>query len=196
MICLVPHKGIQVLIHLADTGVSHGCGLFCLFLEISSACTFRAALQRDAGPVCGIALALWAALLLSLGSCRTLSSCCPRVLRGLCSLTGIEPARGRVYPLLVVLPQEQAALAVPEVSPSPAASLGKLLQLCKGPCCARDPDCTWEECECPFRFCRGKPGLPDTSAECFHSPEDSECCLHVKRARWMCPYKQSMAICL
>lgn len=47
---------------------------------------------------------LWAALLLCWGSCSTLSCCCPRALCGLCSLTGTKPARGRVYPLLVVLP--------------------------------------------------------------------------------------------
>lgn len=60
---------------------------------------FRAALQRNAVPVCGIALALWAGLLLSLGSRSSPNSRCPGVLCGFCSPAGIKPGRGRVYPL-------------------------------------------------------------------------------------------------
>lgn len=159
----------------------------CFLLEVSSACIISGQHFPGMLSLCLGLPWLWAEQVLCLGSWSTRNRRCPSALCGFCCLRGVEPG-GFIH----------FWWCCPQLS-SVYAGCG-CLQFLQFPwencfscgCSARDPDCAWDECK--SHFCRGMPGLPYTSAECFHSPKDSECCLLVKG--WMCPCKQIVRICL
>ena len=175
-----PYKGVQILVHLADTINSVAFSAFSWdFLSLLSVqcrssigilyfCLgFPFLSERREHKWCR--WCIW-------DTSSILYKWCPGVLCGFCSLTWIKPGRCTVQPLLVVLLDSWPL-------PALAAWLRclHLAQLdwdhcCSWGCSARDPDCGWKEYESLFCSCWGtpqhlNPQLPYTFTECFDSPK-------------------------